>query len=152
MLPRTPYIKPTFKLILECAQQEPYKMKLPLFVLTLALCASTSRGEDKVLRELELKLETAQTQWDLNLASGEIADYVDKKLSEREQEVAKDLDSEGIKLFRDASKAWRAYRDMQMAFEGHLYRGGSMRPLIHNQTFIRITKERLDVLSRIGEP
>jgi len=127
-------------------------MKFSFLVLGLALFAATSRGEDAVLRKLEAKLESAETQTDMNLASREIAAYVAKKLAEREQEVTKDLDAEGIKLFEDASKAWRAYRDAQVAFEGDLYRGGSIRPLIHNRTFIRLTKERMDALSRIMEP
>ena len=104
---------------------------------------SVSPAEDAKLRTLEARHEKAQTQTDMNIASGEIAEYLDKRLTEKEAEIAKNLDPEGLNLFKKASRVWRDYREAQSSFEGDRYRGGSIRPLIHSQTFSRLTKERL---------
>lgn len=115
-------------------------------VLVALLLVSVSRAEDAKLRELEARLDSAQSQTDMNIASGKIAEYLDKKLIEKEAEIAKDLDPEGVRLFTEAAKLWRDYRLAQVLFEGDLYRGGTIRPLIHNQTFSRLTQERLSAL------
>jgi uncharacterized protein YecT (DUF1311 family) len=126
--------------------------KLPYAILMALLFSCVSHANDAELRELETRLESAQTQTDMNIASAAIADYLDKKLIERESEIAKDLDPEPLRLFSEASKLWRDYRSAQVSFEGDLYRGGSIRPLIHNRTYSRLTRERLWALEGIMEP
>jgi uncharacterized protein YecT (DUF1311 family) len=116
------------------------------------LLAGVSRAEDATLKALEARLDAAESQTDLNIASKEVADYLDKQLIAREAEIAKDLDPEGLRLFSEASKLWRDYRLAQLSFEGDLYRGGSIQPLIHNRAFIRLTQERLSALANIMKP
>lgn len=116
------------------------------------LLAGISRAEDLKLRDLQARLISAQSQMDLNFASGEIAEYLDQKLTEKETEIERHLDSDGLSLFKEAAKRWRQYRSAQASFEGDLFRGGSIRPQIENQTFSRLTEERLSSLLRIIEP
>jgi uncharacterized protein YecT (DUF1311 family) len=128
-------------------------MKIRTFTFLLwqlaALCIC--HAGDPRLSELEETLAAAQSQTDMNLASKAIADYVEMRLREQEAKFAKELDTESSALFRSASDQWRAYRSAEVAFEGDRYRGGSIRPLIHNNTFIRITKERMKMLLEIKE-
>ncbi len=120
--------------------------------LVALLLAGVARADDAKLRELEARLAAAESQTDMNIASGVVAEYLDKTLTEREAEIAKELDAEALRYFREAARLWREYRLAQVSFEGDRYRGGSIRPLIHNQTFSRLTRERLAALARIMEP
>lgn len=119
--------------------------------LALAACipGASLRAEDAELQKLEARLAAAETQTDMNIASGEVAACLDRRLQEKETEVAKTLDSAGRKLFQTATLRWREYRRAEVDFEGDQYRGGSIQPLIHNQTFIRLTKERLAALAEV---
>ena len=85
------------------------------------LFSYVSRADDSKLRELEVRLASAQSQQDMNIASGEIAHCLDKQLSEKEAEIAKSLDAPGLQLFSEASKLFRAYRAAQVSFEGDRY-------------------------------
>ncbi len=122
-------------------------MKFPIKILMVLLFSCVSRADDSKLRELEVRLASAQSQQDMNIAAGEIAHYLDKQLSEKEAEIAKSLDAPGLQLFSEASKLFRAYRVAQVSFEGDRYRGGSICPLMRNEMFSRITRERLSALS-----
>jgi uncharacterized protein YecT (DUF1311 family) len=104
---------------------------------------SMSPVEKAELSALEARLEKAQNQRDMNIASGEIAKYLDKILTEKEAEIAKNLDPKRLKLFKEASRVWRDYRKAQSSFKEDGYRGGSMSPLIYNVTFSALTNERL---------
>ena len=121
-------------------------------VVIFVALGNIAQAEDAKLRDLESRLDSALTQTDMNIASGDIAKYLDKKVISKEQEIIKDLDPEGLRLFKEASKLWRAYRLSQVSFEGDLYRGGSIQSLIHNRVFARITRERYEALSKIMEP
>ena len=127
-------------------------MKFPHIIVITLLLAGVCRAEDATLKALEARLDAADSQTDLNIASKEVADYLDKQLIAKEAEIAKDLDPEGLRLFSEASKLWRDYRLAQLSFEGDLYRGGSIQPLIHNRAFIRLTRERLSALANIMKP
>ena len=120
--------------------------------LAALLLGGVSRAEDAKLRELEALLASAPTQTDMNIASRDIAKYLDEKLNAKEVEIAKDLDPTGYRVFSDATKLWHDYRLSQSLFEADRYRGGTIQPLIHNRAYIRITQERLSALSRIMEP
>ena len=103
--------------------------------------------KDAKLSALEAWLEKAEGQQDMNISSGELAAYLDTKLTEKEAEMVKNYDSEELKLFQEGSKEWRVYRKAQSEFEAHRYRWVSVGPAIANDTFIRITQERLADLS-----
>ncbi|QDV29841.1 hypothetical protein Spb1_17590 [Planctopirus ephydatiae] len=126
--------------------------KLHYAVLMAMVLTSALRADDAKLRDLEAHLQSALTQIEMNIASGQIAEYLDKKLVEKERDVAKDLDPEALRLFSEASKLWRDYRSAQTTFEADLYRGGSIRPLVHNRTYSRLTQERLSALEGVTKP
>ena len=132
--------------------EETMKFIVYAAIVISAMLGNVAHAEDAKLRDLEARLDSALTQTDMNIAWGDIAQYLDKKLVAQEHEIMKDLDEEGLRLFKDASKLWRDYRLSQVSFEGDLYRGGSIQSLIHNRAFARITRERYEALSKIMEP
>ena len=120
-----------------------------ILIVTFAVCSLRAGTVDFELAKLEAALQAANTQMDMNIRSGEIGVYLDRKLTRLEDRIRKDLDTEGLKLFEKAAAAWREYRQAQALFEGDTYRGGSMRPLVHNSVFARITQERISALESV---
>jgi uncharacterized protein YecT (DUF1311 family) len=117
-----------------------------LLFLSLLLASHAYASTDKELAHLRAALMAAKSQTDMNLRSGELAQYLDRKVAGLEERIKKDLDREALALFVAASEKWRDYRLAQTKAEGDVYRGGSIQPLIHNQVFSRITEERLSAL------
>ncbi len=60
--------------------------------------------------------------------------------------IAKEGDEKGVILLRDAQRAWIVYRDKFCAAEGHMYSGGSIRPLIENTCKEALTRQRTEEL------
>jgi uncharacterized protein YecT (DUF1311 family) len=125
-------------------------IKLLLYMTILVSFIGPAQAADRnELKMLRAALDSAQTQTDMNLASGALADYWDKELLNSERKIEKKLDSEALVLFRKAKQAWRKYRSTQVTFEGDFYRGGSIQPLIRNTTFITLTERRVNDLEKL---
>ncbi|KAB7615623.1 DUF1311 domain-containing protein [Amylibacter sp. SFDW26] len=60
--------------------------------------------------------------------------------------LAKEGDEKGVILLRDAQRALIIYRDKSCAAEGHMFSGGSMRPLIENTCKESLTRQRTEGL------
>lgn len=106
---------------------------------------------DYPLAKLRAALDSADTQTDMNLRSYDIGQHLDDKLTKLEERIRGDLVPDSLNLFNKAAATWREYRSAQVSFEGDMYKGGSIQPLIHNSVFSRITEERLDALSNLGQ-
>jgi uncharacterized protein YecT (DUF1311 family) len=124
-------------------------MKFARIIILFILLAHSCFGSDTKLIALEKALSEAETQLDMNIRSKAVVDHWEKKLNKLEVKVQKDLDATAGALFEKAKTKWIEYRSAQIKFEGDLYRGGSIQPLIHNSTFIRITKERYNSLNEL---
>jgi len=59
------------------------------------------------------------------------------------------LDEAGKTRLRAAEKAWLKYRDAQTTFEGSLYEGGSIRPLIEGNCLMAMTRNRTKELQEV---
>lgn len=120
---------------------------LVLAAFLLSGCARESPPPDAKLAALRARLEAAQTQADMNELSAEISQHQDRKLAKLEELVRNDLHDEELEVKLDkATVLWREYRDVQAEFEGDMYQGGSIRPLIYNEAFTRLTEERIAAL------
>lgn len=106
---------------------------------------------DYQLAKLRAALDSANTQTDMNRRSYDISQHLDGRLAKLEERIRADLEPDSLTLFNKTAATWREYRAAQVGFEGDMYRGGSIQPLIHNSTFTRITQERLDALSNLGQ-
>lgn len=125
------------------------KQKKCIVLLILALCVTSGYGVDAQLEKLQAFLDTASTQSQINLRSYDISQYLNKKLTDLEERIRKDLEPESKILFDKASVVWREYRAAQVDFESHFYQGGSMQPFVQNSVSIRITEERIAALSEV---
>ncbi len=118
-----------------------------LAALLFSGCARESPPPDAKLAALRAKLETAQTQADMNELSAETSQHQDRKLAKLEELVRNDLHDEELKgKFDQDAALWREYRNVHAEFVGDMYQGGSIRPLIYNEAFTRLTEERITAL------
>jgi uncharacterized protein YecT (DUF1311 family) len=122
--------------------------------ITLALIIASAawcKAGDEAWQRMEQQLLDTVSQAEMNQLSGEMADYIDRKLEKVEAMVLQDLDKKSAKLFRKAAEVWRQYREAQSSFEGDLFREGSVHPLIRNRAYIRITQQRIADLFHLEE-
>ena len=121
------------------------------YLFLIILLSNLLNAQDPKHLKLEKKLQAANTQTDMNTYSYELAQYLNRKLLKLETQLKKKLDEAGLKLFVQSSQSWYKYRLMQARFTGHLYKGGSMHPLIYNTTLASMTERRILQLEQILE-
>ena len=121
-----------------------------LAALLFSGCARESPPPDAKLAALQARLDAAQTQTDMNMISAEIAQHQDRKLAKLEELVRSDLhDAELESALDKAAALWREYREAQAEFAYNLYRDGSMRGLIYNSAFAKLTEDRIQDLQNL---
>jgi uncharacterized protein YecT (DUF1311 family) len=105
--------------------------------------------DDDGLARLTVELREAMTQTDMNIASGELAKYWDRRLAAIEKRIEAKLDI-GEKLTFAKSKArWAEHRSKDVALAAGFYEGGSMQPLVANNHFAHMTENRVHELEGI---
>ena len=125
-----------------------------LFLICVAGCQQAPRPETAVTREPELERLTAlrsaaKTQADLNVASNALADFWDGKLAsieERIEHVLQKCDGDEQERFLKSKDRWRSHRTEEVEFVDRWFEGGSIVPLMVNQTYSDITKHRVSEL------
>ena len=127
------------------------KPHLLIFVLFIT---SIHAGEtlEAELARLQHTRASATTQTDMNIASYEVAQCWDRILKKEEAAVLVKFDAEGLKLFISAQKAWRDFRDAEIALRGDQYRGGSISSLIVNGKFSELTEQRVKEIRELFKP
>ena len=73
----------------------------------------------------------------------------DARLDAVYSKLLSQLDEAGKMKLRIAEKAWVKYRDAHAAFEGSLYEGGSIRPLIEGNCLVAMTRNRTKELQEV---
>lgn len=104
---------------------------------------------DSKLQRLEKTFDDAESQTDMNLASLKIAQYWDEKLASIEARVTQKLDAEEQKAFADSKARWRSYRKKEVQFRTDFFAGGSIQPLIANESYSEITGHRVAELESL---
>ncbi|MEO9600902.1 lysozyme inhibitor LprI family protein [Parasphingorhabdus sp.] len=101
---------------------------------------------------------------DMNFCSRQEFEAADEALNEqwrkvsahkkRNDEAAKANGTEGgyFQKLLEAQRAWLSYRDSHCEAASDAYRGGSIRPLIHNHCKAELTAQRTDQLQNMIEP
>lgn len=56
-----------------------------------------------------------------------------------------------LEALRNAQRAWIAFRDAQCEYEAYEVFGGTMQPMVGSLCLARLTRERIEVLSRALE-
>jgi len=119
----------------------------PLLLLCGALCLLSACSPDSKLKRLESELTSARNQRELNVKSHELKCYLDEELKGLEERIEKGLGGTELELFQKSTAAWRAYLDLEVAFEASWYEGGTIQPLMANASAIRLIEERMKALN-----
>ena len=94
-------------------------------------------------------LAWAQSQSEMNETSWADFQKADARLNVTYKKLLSKLDADGKKKLIAAERAWVAYRDAHADFEADLgARGGSMAPLIYNETCVELTEARIKELNK----
>jgi uncharacterized protein YecT (DUF1311 family) len=125
------------------------RMKRWIAPILLLLCLpyiAFAEKVDKRQSELEAALDAAMTQTDMNIASAELATYLEEKLDDLENRIRATSSGEELELFNRTAIRWREYRDAHVALVGKRCEGGSICPLMHNTARARLAGERIGML------
>jgi uncharacterized protein YecT (DUF1311 family) len=116
-----------------------------------AMTAPADAGltSDAELRRLTVTLDAAKNQTDMNLASWNISKFWDARLASVEKRLEDKLDKQHFKQFTESSGRWRRYRTSEVKFDSDVFSGGSIRPLIANESYAQITQDRVTELETV---
>jgi uncharacterized protein YecT (DUF1311 family) len=90
-----------------------------------------------------------QTQGQMNIPAFEDFQTQDRLLNSTYAEIAHGLDGAGRAKLKTAEQAWIAYRDAEASFEADVVaRGGTLAPLIYNETRAHLTSLRIKELKK----
>ncbi|MBI3885336.1 MAG: DUF1311 domain-containing protein [Opitutae bacterium] len=132
------------------------KISLLLILFFLARPMVASDASVPELDRLRSTLQNAMSQYEMNMASSDLAKYWDHMLKATEAEILADTlvsdDPKTKRLFQEAQKAWRKFRDSEAAFQAETYRGGTMQPLIRSSTYASLTEQRVRELRDFLKP
>ena len=103
--------------------------------------------QDPKLKRLETELVSARNQGELNVKSHELRSHLEAKLKSLEERIEKGLEGAELELFQKSAAAWRAYLDLEVAFEASWYEGGTIQPLMANTAASRLIEERMKALN-----
>lgn len=84
----------------------------------------------------------AQTQMETMEQTDKEARAADKQLNQVYRQLIKQLDKQSQKELVASELAWIKFRDAEVAFNGGLYRGGSIQTTIELSTALKLTKAR----------
>lgn len=120
-------------------------------LLSVSLLQTTiaDQNDDFELKALESKLEHAMTQTGMNVSSGKVAAYLERKIKGIEAELIGSLSGERKERFSDSCTEWEEWKQTTVALEASVYEGGSIKPLIYNSARINLAKERIKNLELI---
>lgn len=93
--------------------------------------------------ELEIKLQEAQVQADMNEISGEIFQTWDDTLNIVWKLLESELDEEAMEKLRVEEREWIACKDAQVEAAGQEYEGGSMQSMTMSLKAAEMTKDRV---------
>ncbi len=104
---------------------------------------------DPELKRLNAALDAAETQSDMDEASDKIAKYWERRLASVEKQISRKLGAEERKRFARSIGRWQLYRAQEVEFEADFYLGGSIEPMVANETYSGITENRVDELESL---
>lgn len=84
----------------------------------------------------------AQSQLEMNQCAGNAYKAADGELNQVYRKLVAMLDAEGKAQLKVAQTAWLKYRDAHCEFVGDMYKGGSIRPMIHAFCLADVTRNR----------
>lgn len=101
----------------------------------------TYEQEAQQIRVIEMN--TAMTQLEMNIVSGQAYRRAERKLDEIIQQMKSFYSPEQNAQFDKVNGAWRTYQQLHAEFVASQYKGGSIQPLIHASTLEAVTIARI---------
>jgi len=137
-----------------------FKKTTLIFLSIIFLCGSSSFSQNK-----QIDCENAITQMEMNYCAKQSYEKAQKALDKIYnnlvkviEEKQKDYDNEPqltgknlLDLFQDSQNQWIKYKETAAGFNGAIYQGGSMQPLIYYNVLARITEDRIKELKDLLE-
>jgi len=90
--------------------------------------------------------ENPKTQIDMNKCAVQKYNKADKQLNIVYKKLKKLLDKTGKQKLKKAQLAWIKYRDAKAEFDADTMRGGSLAPLIYEESLRNTTLQRIETL------
>ncbi len=94
-------------------------------------------------------IDTAMTQYDMNICAGNLAETADKNLNDLYQKIKEQLDSKSLHQFIIAEQAWINYRDEDCKAQYMVYDGGSGGPSAEALCIEQLTNERIKEMKNV---
>ncbi len=135
--------------------------RFPIFLLSIFICLAgckqqpqqnrsrTETNSDPELQQLTAALNSAYSQMDMDEASGNIAKYWDRRLAVIDKKIIRKLDARQRREFAEAMGGWQFYRTKEAHFYAGFYEGGSIQPMVDNETYSEITEDRVEELESL---
>jgi uncharacterized protein YecT (DUF1311 family) len=114
----------------------------------IAMIISNAEAKSKPLEE---ELQSAATQTDLNIASGELYNVWDEAINSVWAILRETMGEREFDLLLDQQLIWIEQKELEIQRAVAQYQGGSMAALVANQTATEMTRERVYVLAEYIE-
>ena len=114
----------------------------------IAMIISNAEAKSKPLEE---ELQSAATQTDLNIASGELYNIWDEAINSVWAILRETMGERDFDLLLDQQLIWIEQKELEIQRAVAQYQGGSMAALVANQTATEMTRERVYVLAEYIE-
>ena len=114
----------------------------------IALIISSAETRSK---ELEAALESAQTQTDMNITSGELYNVWDEAINSVWQILRETMGERDFDLLLDQQLLWIERKEIDIQAAAAEYQGGSMAALVANQKATELTRARVYELAEYLE-
>jgi len=105
-------------------------------------------GAEKQAAAVEARLQQARSQGDMNMISGELYQVWDDALNGVWKILKETLDEESMKALTQEERAWIAEKERAVKEAGAEFEGGTMAPLVMNQTAADMTRDRVYELAK----
>lgn len=114
-------------------------VKRPIILILALLLSSISIAGQKPKDD---PCPNAETQSELNQCAGKAYRAADGELNQVYRKLVATLDAEEKAQLKVAQTAWLKYRDAHCEFVGDVYKGGTMRPMVHAFCLADVTRNR----------
>jgi uncharacterized protein YecT (DUF1311 family) len=112
-------------------------------VLLIACLLPIAAASNRQKQDDEKLCKDAQTQFEMNQCAHKKFVAADAELNKAYNRLASKLEDEELRAhLKTAELAWIKYRDATCDFEGIVYKGGTMRPMVESFCLARVTSAR----------
>ncbi len=94
--------------------------------------------------------ERLDNTYDINMCMKEQMDTLDAEIAKLIKEI-NSYSEDGGNAFQATQEIWLKYRETQSKYEASIYEGGTMQFSVYADCYVRLTKQRIEVLKEVLE-